>query len=368
MGLDGEQITIRERKSSLGESLEDLKRKSINRRSQKCLSQQYSSPGCDIAEEDSRFFLSSDYEGEGELRVGGGGNNRSDELLKKLMHMAKEMSSSIDTKYKLKVKKKPELKEHLLACAALRKLFLQGECNEKAPLNPVTKTIWKKWKELSEESKHVSDLKMKELLIDHAEAGIKIFMTDPDFSGLIQKNSTITEFKTLLEQYKSSLHETSTSSGSSRPSMDKKPTHEEVIGEADVDAHMKQFTYMQTKVTKSYLELMTSLKTRWTDSGNDVMSRENVAKKTREDLLSVQDQLVKYQNSLVMYQADINSLWQCMIEHQQAMNNDFQWDFVESVNGDDVNDIGNGYSRKQKKLHKRVSRFFAKKFGKGKKK
>ena len=30
--------------------------------------------------------------------------------------------------------------------------------------------------------------------------------------------------------------------------MDKKPTHEEVIGEADVDAHMKQFTYMQTKV------------------------------------------------------------------------------------------------------------------------
>ena len=61
------------------------------------------------------------------------------------------------------------------------------------------------------------------------------------------------------------------------------------------------------------------------------MSRENVAKKTREDLLSIQDQLVKYQNSLIMYQSDINALWQCMIQHQQMMNNDFQWDFVASL-------------------------------------
>ena len=76
---------------------------------------------------------------------------------------------------------------------------------------------------------------------------------------------------------------------------------------------------------------MESLKVRWAKSGDDVMSRENVAKKTREDLLSIQDQLVKYQNSLIMYQSDINALWQCMIQHQQMMNNDFQWDFVASL-------------------------------------
>ncbi|XP_075239899.1 uncharacterized protein LOC142335333 isoform X2 [Convolutriloba macropyga] len=362
MGHDREQITVHSRKTSLGESIDDLKRHNNSRKlhgSQKCVSQ-YSATE-DITEEENGFAISPDFEGGVELLSVA---NKSDELLQNLILMAKQMAGSIDTKYKLKVNKKPVLKDHLVACAALRKYFISGPCTGKPPMNPLTKSIWKKWKEFSEESKLVSGNRMKEILVEHAEAAMQIFDTDPDFRVLMQKNESIKDFKKLLEEFKQSLQEASTSSA--RPSFEHRP--EKATAVDDVDTFLHTFSHMQAQVTKSYLELMESLKVRWARSGDDVMSRENVAKKTREDLLSIQDQLVKYQNSLIMYQSDINALWQCMIQHQQMMNNDFQWDFVESVNGDDVRGVENGYTKKQKAFHKRVSRFFTKKLGKSKKK
>ena len=111
-------------------------------------------------------------------------------------------------------------------------------------------------------------------------------------------------------------------------------TSSEKLTEVEVDnvgPLLKKFAVMQSQVTRSYMELMDAMKTRWNTSGSsDVLSREIVAKKTREDLLAMQEQLLKYQNSIIMYQTDINTLWQTMIQHQQTLNNDFNWDFIVS--------------------------------------
>ena len=75
---------------------------------------------------------------------------------------------------------------------------------------------------------------------------------------------------------------------------------------------------------------MESVRTRWNNSNSDILSREETARKTRDDLLTIQEQLIKYQNSIMVYQSDVNALWQIMIDHQQVMNNDFSWDMVVS--------------------------------------